>query len=213
MQILLLRFKRNEEPLMTFGDNGAAWKVPVGLLSKKSICYCAGVGENITFEKGLYATIQPNVFLFDPTPRSISFIKKQRLPKKIQFNSWGLWSKNSKQKFFAPPLDSYVSHSIVNLHHTKEYFIAECKSLEWIMKKLSHKHLDLLKIDIEGAEYMVLNHLLETKIRPTILAVEFDQPTPVMKTFAMISNLVAAGYELADQTDWNFIFIYKQKPV
>ncbi len=213
MQVLLLSCKRSHVALQRYGDEGAAWKVPTKLLNKNSICYCAGVGENISFEQGLYSEVKPNLFLFDPTPRSVKFIKKQKLPKKIQFHNWGLWSKNSTQKFFAPPLESYVSHSIVNLHNTKEYFVAECKSLEWIMKQLGHARLDMLKIDIEGAEYMVLNQLLKSKIRPTILAVEFDQPTPVKKTFAMIRHLIDAGYTLADQTDWNFIFLFKQENI
>lgn len=208
IKVLIARYLQRGMQLRSFGNPGATWKVPPQLLSKKSICYCAGVGEDISFEKELYTDVQPALFLFDPTPRAIDYIKEQKLPRKIQFSPWGLWSKNSKQKFFAPPVDSFVSHSIVNLHQTQKYFIADCKSLSWIMKELGHDHLDMLKIDIEGAEYMVLEQLLSTQLRPKVLAVEFDQPTPVNKTFSMVLELIIAGYSLVDQTGWNFIFVY-----
>lgn len=197
--------------LDTFGNHGAQWKVPTALFSRRSICYCAGVGEDISFELGLYSESHPFIFLFDPTPRAISYIKKQPISPKITFYPWGLWSKNSIQKFYAPPMESYVSHSIVNLHQTQTYFEADCKSLVWIMKTLGHTQLDMLKIDIEGAEYMVLEELLRSRIRPKVLAIEFDQPTPLFKTFSMIKNLITAGYILVDHTGWNFIFVYNQK--
>jgi FkbM family methyltransferase len=207
IRLLLWRDVQSAVELTTLGNYGAAWKVPLSLLSKKAICYCGGVGEDISFEQALYQAVQPHIFCFDPTPRAVSYIKTLALPKKIAFFPWGLWSKNSQQKFFAPPQESFVSHSIVNLHQTQDYFLASCKTLPWIMKKLGHTKIDLLKIDIEGAEYMVLNHLLTTSIRPQILAVEFDQPTPVLKTYQMIRKLIGNGYTLCDQTDWNFIFV------
>jgi len=211
---ILLRNKKDEKILVTeIGNPGAMWKVPTSLINKRSICYCAGVGEDISFEKGLFQLSQSSFFFFDPTPRSIEFMRKQKLSSKIHFKPWGLWSKNSKQKFFAPKTQSFVSHSIVNLHKTKDYFIADCKSLDAIMKYYGHKKLDLLKIDIEGAEYMVLYQLLSTSLRPSIIAVEFDQPMPVKKTYNMILNLIHAEYTLINQTGWNFIFLYSPKRI
>ena len=41
------------------------------------------------------------------------------------------------------------------------------------MKSNGHSHLDLLKIDIEGAEYEVLNYLINKSISVTQILVEF----------------------------------------
>lgn len=200
--------QRKKFPVETLGNRGAQWKIPLSLLSQQSVCYCAGVGEDISFELELSKIIHPQIFLFDPTPRAIRYIKGIPLSRKIHFSPWGLWATNSKQKFYQPQSQAYVSHSIVNLHGTHEYFIAECKSLDWIMKQNRHPELSLLKLDIEGAEYAVLEKLLRTKNRPKILAVEFDQPTPLFQTISMIVRLIKSGYILVDQTRWNFIFVY-----
>ena len=43
-----------------------------------------------------------------------------------------------------------------------------------IMEEHNHRHIDLLKIDIEGAEIEVLEQMLLDNIKPTYLLVEFD---------------------------------------
>ena len=42
------------------------------------------------------------------------------------------------------------------------------------MKGHKHNKIDLLKLDIEGAEVKVLNSMVESEIFPRYLAVEFD---------------------------------------
>lgn len=41
------------------------------------------------------------------------------------------------------------------------------------MKELSHSVIDILKIDIEGSEYDVIEDLINSKIRPKELLNEF----------------------------------------
>ena len=48
------------------------------------------------------------------------------------------------------------------------------------MDELGHDHLDLLKLDIEGAEYEVLDSLAAEGIRSRILCVEFHR-TPLIR--------------------------------
>ena len=42
------------------------------------------------------------------------------------------------------------------------------------MSMYNHKHIDLLKLDIEGSEVEVLNKMLDDEIYPTYLCIEFD---------------------------------------
>lgn len=205
----ILPILKSDPTLITLGSPNASWKVPLRYVQQDSLCYCIGVGEDISFERELYSLRKPKIFLFDPTPRAYTYIQKTKLPKSFVFSRLGVWDKNGKQKFFEPSSRDYVSHSIVNLYNTKGFFLAECKTLSWIMRNFGHKKIDLLKLDIEGAEYSVLSQMLCSSLRPQILAVEFDQPTPPSKTISMIAKILQSGYTLIDQTNWNFIFVYK----
>jgi hypothetical protein len=71
--------------------------------------------------------------------------------------------------------------------------------LSTIMKTLGHSRVDLLKMDIEGAEYGVLADLLVSKIRPQQILVEFHHRWPEVgsdKTCVAIRNLNQAGYRI-----------------
>ena len=47
------------------------------------------------------------------------------------------------------------------------YDMVKVTTIEEIMKTHNHSKIDLLKLDIEGAEVKVLNNMLDNKIYPT----------------------------------------------
>lgn len=70
------------------------------------------------------------------------------------------------------------------------------------MERNGHKKLDLLKIDIEGAEYEVLNSIIEDGLDIKVLCVEFDEyQNPLDSGYRRrisdaITKLISYGYEL-----------------
>ena len=65
--------------------------------------------------------------------------------------------------------------SINNLQNTNETIELEVKTIDKIMKKLLHKNIDILKLNIEGAEVGSLDYMIEkTKIRPKWICVKFE---------------------------------------
>lgn len=180
------------------GSTYGGWAIPKNLLNKNSICYCAGVGEDITFDIELINHFGCTVFSFDPTPRAIEHInnlktsiEKQEpyfsVPDHIPYNTslvnlknlhfypFGIFNKDTILKFYVPRDPNHVSHSIVNLQKTDNYFKAECFSIPTLMKKFGHKKIDLLKLDIEGAEIDVINDILEKKVDIKCICIEFDE--------------------------------------
>ena len=80
------------------------------------------------------------------------------------------------------------------------------------MNKLKHKKLDLLKLDIEGAEYEVVKSILEDKINAKILCLEFDEYNfNSFKSDRLIrqtaKKLHKNGYILIHREDKNYTFI------
>jgi hypothetical protein len=72
--------------------------------------------------------------------------------------------------------------------------------------------LALLKLDIEGAEYAVLDEMLDGGVRPTQVLVEFDElhlplsPLAVLRVGRRVRRLRAAGYALVMTERTNFVF-------
>ena len=85
-----------------------------------------------------------------------------------------MWDKNDKLKFYKQSNKDNVSQSIIADMFTSDYDIIEVDSLKNIMQKLNHTKIDLLKLDIEGAEINVLNKMLDDNIFPKYLCIEFD---------------------------------------
>jgi FkbM family methyltransferase len=195
-------------PLEKLGSDYGGWVVPSSLLSATSVCYCAGVGEDITFDLALIQRFGCDVHAFDPTPRSARHVASQAgTIDRYHFLPVGLWSEDAELKFYVPRNREHVSHSIVNLQQTDDYFVGRCRRLSSLMAELGHAHLDLLKLDIEGAEYAVLQSMLADRILPKVLCVEFDQPMPFRLTLKTVRALIRAGYQTCSIDGWNFTFV------
>jgi FkbM family methyltransferase len=196
--------------LKRIGSDYGGWVIPADLVSESSVCYCAGVGEDITFDLALIEIFGCEVFAFDPTPRAIEHVKHSAQGiGKFHFYDVGLWSDDITLKFFAPDNPHYVSHSIDNLDGTSTFFDAPCKKVSTLMKELKHTTVDLMKIDIEGAEYEVLENMVQEKVFPTILCVEFDPRVTFLKTKIGVHGLVSVGYQLVNIDGWNYTFVHR----
>ena len=202
---LWLRPQADEE-LVRLGSDYGGWIVPRRLLRPGAICYCAGVGEDATFDLELirHGCL---VVSIDPTPRAIQY-GEQVARDQPAFNlvPVGLWSAPAVLRFYVPRDPAQVSHSVVNLQGTADYFEAECTTVQLLAERLGHDHLDLLKLDIEGAEHEVLGSVLRDGPLPGMLCVEFDQPAPMAAIRRTVKDLRSAGYRPVAIERWNVTF-------
>ena len=158
------------------GSKYGGWAIPVGHIDKKSVCYCVGCGEDISFDLELIERFDCEVFAYDPTPRAIEYCARAAGHiDKYHFFGIGLWDKDEILKFYEPQNSEHVSHSICNLQSTDSYFEAECKRLSHIMANNGHDRIDVLKLDIEGAEYKVLESIKEDGLDIRVICVEYDE--------------------------------------
>lgn len=188
--------------------------VPVAMLGADSICYCAGAGEDISFDVGLIRRFGCQLFSYDPTPRAIEYVRKTAsdIPQ-YHFFPIGLWHKAEILKFYAPADAQHVSHSIVNLQKTERFFEAPCERLSVLMQQNRHPRADLLKLDIEGAEYKVLESVIEDRLDIGIICVEFDElHHPIDEGYSdrvsvSVHALLDSGYRLVSVQGSNFTFV------
>ena len=129
------------------------------------IVYSFGIGEDLSFSQEAIRR-GAEVYAFDPTPRAITYVNNHELSGHPRFHFYpvGLSAKDERTNFYLPVNTEYVSGSAV-WHKTvdKNRMIeVEMKRLQTIMQELGHKKIDILKMDIEGSEFEVMNEVMET---------------------------------------------------
>jgi FkbM family methyltransferase len=201
--------------MVTLGSEIGSWTIPDNMLSPDSICYCFGCGEDITFDLELIDRFRCDVYAFDPTERAIQHVRNvAEAIDAYHFFELGLWDENTKLRFFAPVNSGNVSHSALNLQGTSTYFEADVKRLNSIMQDNGHDRIDLLKIDIEGAEYKAIESIVQDRIPISVLCVEFDECfNPLDSDFRSrivrsIESLNEVGYNIVHSSgDGNLTFM------
>jgi FkbM family methyltransferase len=206
---------RHNHKLITLGsrENFCSWTFCPDGLNVNSVIYSGGVGPDVTFEHGLVQQFGCNVILFDPSPPGLETMSKpeNKLPQ-FKFHPVALAGKCGKLNF-APPLDpggsSWFSHAAGA--RTLE---VPCVDLSTLLQQNNHTHIDLLKIDIEGAEYDVLDDLLKRRLPVNQVLVEFHHGIlhgiRRRQTIRAICKMLAAGYRLIDQEGGNHTFLSKR---
>lgn len=186
------------------------WVIPEEILSSSSICYCAGVGEDIDFELMLIERFGAHVYAFDPTPRAIQYVNKVAVGiDNFKFFPVGIWSSDETLRFYAPDNPAHVSHSVVDSNSNRPYFDAPCKKISTLMADLGHNYIDLLKMNIEGAEYEVLQSLVNDKLYPRAICLTFEGQSALVQAVQWSKKLRCYGYELAGLHRWAGTFVRK----
>ncbi|MDP1578746.1 MAG: FkbM family methyltransferase [Candidatus Didemnitutus sp.] len=195
------------------GSSACGWIVPADGPRTGEVCYCFGAGEDISFDIALHRECGCTVHTFDPTPRAIAHY--QSLPQAdreaVTFHPVGIWTEDRTMQFFAPVEGNHVSHSLVLNQSTKVGFSAECLTFPTLQQRVGGAQPALVKMDIEGAEMQVLEHLLATAT-PRILLVEFDELNPLtssknwQRVRSVINGIKARGYRIFEIDRLNYSF-------
>jgi FkbM family methyltransferase len=185
-------------------EYGGWWICPRGL-APGAVVYSVGIGTDITFDLSLIETYGVTVHAFDPTPGSIVYVRSQPLPNSFNWHEIGVAGHDGPATFFPPINPAHISHTLVARAETSARAIqVEVRRLSTIMRDLGHQTLDVLKMDIEGAEYDVLDEVLERGLAIGQILVEFHHRFPgigVDRTRRAVHDLNAAGYRIFFASD------------
>ena len=196
------------------GDQNAGWTIHPNLITEKSVVYAFGIGENISFDLEMINRFNCQVHAFDPTPKSIEWLQKQETPEKFQSYNFGIADYDGMVTFYSPQNSEHVSHTMVDRNHDTETLNVQVKKMSTILRELGHSKIDVLKMDIEGAEYPVIDNLILEGIEVSQLLIEFHhrfKEIPIQKSRNAIERLHNAGYKLfhvsASREEYSFIKI------
>lgn len=166
-------YYRKTNNLKKLGNN-EIWNIDVTNLSDKSIVYSGGVGKDISFEIDLVNKFNCRIFLYDPTPIALSTIERRSpLNPRISYFSIGLNGEDGIVRFSEPENLEEGSFSVYRKDKKLKSYEYECRSISSLMRENNHIEIDLLKIDIEGFEYSVMDDILKNKLIIKQICVEF----------------------------------------
>jgi FkbM family methyltransferase len=187
-------------PKERFGSDYGGWDVVIEGIDPQSVVYSFGVGEDASFDTALIERFDLTIHAFDPSPESIAWVKKQGFPDRFVMHEYGIAAFDGEVAFNPAENPDWVSYTILARPSTKSRAISvPVKTLGTIMKELGHDRLDVLKLDVEGAEYDVINELSKSGIRPRQILVEFHHRFPgvgIKESREATSRLRSAGYQL-----------------
>lgn len=184
--------------------NKGGWLFYPEALSCESVIYSFGVGEDIEFDLMLIEQYDLAVHAFDPTPSTIDWLSAQPgIPKKFNFHPWAVTDNDGTITLYPRVRgnkQSKVMYTLIAEEGATDSGVeVPAFTIDTIMSTLGHDHIDLMKVDIEGAEYAVLENMLDNSIKPQQLLIEFHHRIPGIgpqKTAAVIRRLRKAGYRL-----------------
>ena len=143
------------------------------------------------------------LYAFDPTPATISWLSDQHVPSEFKLFQYAIADYDGTAKFFPHDNPGFVAHSLIPRTATASQAVeVRVRTLPTVMLGLGHDHIDLLKMDIEGAEYGVINHLIFESVDVRQLLVEFhhhDRHTDGMsfeRTKEAVQGLKRAGFRI-----------------
>ena len=198
---------KSRTEFVRLGSRYGGWWVPVSVLSPGAVAYCAGAGEDVTFDVSLLEH-GLRVTTFDPTPRSVQYVTSLGMTdERFRFLPVGWWNEDTEIDLYAPRDPAHVSYSALDLQATGQSITAPVRRVSTLARELGDTKVDLIKMDIEGAEMTVLPDLLSNGPLPRVLCVEFDKVRPLRDVTSLIRRLKRAGLMPARSEERNVTFV------
>lgn len=187
-------------PWVMLGSDYGGWPMVPSLTPDNPLVFSFGVGRDITFDLAVIERFGARVHAFDPTPKSLEWISTQEPPQSLIFHPVGIAGVDGEVAFHPPENDAYVSFSAQTASGGStipEPVYASVRSLSSLTAEFGFP--DVVKMDIEGFEYEVIEDLLAGDFRPHHLLVEFHHRMygiADQATLDQVARLRQDGYEV-----------------
>lgn len=190
-------------------DYGGWWIATDGLKDKPLIVFSFGLGEDISFDTKIMQMYDCKVFGFDPTPKSIKYIESMNLDNRFNLYKYALSNHNGILTFNLPENEKHISGSLEDIASNNKIDVV-CKDLKTICEETEINEIDILKMDIEGSEYKVVEDIIKSKIFPRQILIEyhhFFDSFSNKNTIESIELLLENGYYLFHIDGYNYSFL------
>jgi FkbM family methyltransferase len=184
--------------LERLGSDYGGWTVPTDLIEPGWRCLCAGAGIDVTFDLALAERFGATVITVDPTDESRDHVARADAARRLEFVPAALWREDGELEMYIAADPAHRTLSSDDLQRTGHSVRVPARSLA------SFGPVDLVKLDIEGAEYDVLP-LVDHQVR--VLCVEMHPTRGVSAALGAFRALCDAGFELVARHGADFTFV------
>lgn len=213
-RILIFPFRRSVQT-MKLGSIDT-WSI-VEPSAQELFVICAGVGHHITFEQDLLKRWDVEMLLLDPSPTGRHTMDQIGPLDGVRYLQVALSAEDGRAAFSQPIHPEEGSYYMVTGANEDETELVEfeCVSLKTLLQEAGKDRIDVLKMDIEGAEYDVIDGLLKDGILIDQLCVEIHtdhgsgSQAGLLKVVGLIFRLYRAGYRIVFNTAMDFTFAHR----
>ena len=188
-------------PKVRVGESHMVLTVHPDTLDRDSVVYSFGVGTETGWDLAMIERFGVTVHAFDPSPGCVEWVGQNSWPEKFVFQPIGIGDHDGTLKLFPPRTARTYNYSCLNPAGHDTAVEVPVKRFGTIAQELGHDRVDLLKIDIEGAEYAVLPDILESRVPVGQILIEFHHGYPKLSlddTRTALALLRSHGYRIFD---------------
>jgi FkbM family methyltransferase len=184
------------------GSEYGGWPIAANSLDQGSIIVDIGLGEDISFSESLVKKYGCHVYGFDPTPKSIEYVKNRRSPNFSLFEV-GVAAERGEATFYLPNYTKHVSGSLFCASHVgQKEMTVPLIGIDEIPKLIGTEKLALIKLDIEGAEFDLLDapSFGRAARHTNQICIEFHHRWPQFgkgRTLCAVKRLEKIGFHIA----------------
>ena len=189
-----------------YGARSGVWTVATRGLGPDSVVYAFGVGDNLAWELAMIERHGVTVHAFDPTPRSVAWVRRQDLPDRLVFAPVGLAEHDGELELFAPRRATSKNYSVLAPRGRSDGGAGErvacpVARLGTLARERGHGRIDVLKMDIEGAEATALPDLLRSgpAVGQLLVELHYGHPDVTLdEAVALVHDARAKGFRVLD---------------
>lgn len=123
-------------------------------------------GANVGIFSLFCSPSSQKIYAIEPTPSHYKILQEVTAPfSNIETINCAVWKDNEDIRFFIVDYNT-TSNSAVS--PTNNFVVVKGKKIQTIIQEKQIDHLDLLKMDIEGSEFEVINHDLLDYLYPIV---------------------------------------------
>ncbi len=164
-------------------------------------------GDTGAWAMELYQRYAPQLYIFEPHPRSVVALHERFAGLDSKILPFGLGSSNQSCQLSDDGMGSSVYDASRNFHGANKFDI-RIRDVHEVFTELNLKEVDLIKINIEGGEYDLLPRLIDTGLvrRCRMVRVQFHDWFP--NAFALRRRIVKDLAKTHD-VEWSYPMVWE----